>query len=84
MLLTIPVGVFSAVEASEHVSFRLLHRKDMSPITYKKFCSKEDKEVPSSEIVKGYEKVEAGMPVYSGVLSDSQIQSIILYIKALK
>jgi DNA end-binding protein Ku len=54
-LITIPVGVFSAVEASEHVSFRLLHRKDMSPITYKKFCSKEDKEVPSSEIVKGYE-----------------------------
>ena len=40
--------------------------------------------VPSAKIVKGYEKVEAGMPVYSGVLSDSQIQSIILFIKTLK
>ena len=54
-LITIPVGVYSAVEASEHVSFRLLHRKDMSPIQYKKFCSKEDIEVPSDEIVKGFE-----------------------------
>ncbi|EDY15921.1 cytochrome c class I [Chthoniobacter flavus Ellin428] len=40
--------------------------------------------VPSAKIVKGYEKVEAGMPVYQGVLSESQIQSIILYIKTLK
>src|ERR1700681_2652404 len=54
-LITIPVGVYSAVEASEHVSFRLLHRKDMAPITYKKFCSKEDVEVPNDELVKGYE-----------------------------
>ena len=40
--------------------------------------------IPSAKIVKGYEKVEAGMPVYSGVLSDAQIQSIILFIKTLK
>lgn len=40
--------------------------------------------IPSAKTVKGYEKVEAGMPVYSGVLSDSQIQSIILFIKTLK
>lgn len=40
--------------------------------------------IPSAKIVKGYEKVEAGMPVYQGVLSDSQIQSIILFIKTLK
>jgi hypothetical protein len=40
--------------------------------------------IPSAKIVKGYEKVEAGMPVYSGVLSEAQIQSIILFIKTLK
>jgi cytochrome c2 len=40
--------------------------------------------VPSAKTVKGYEKVEAGMPVYQGVLSESQIQSIILFIKTLK
>lgn len=40
--------------------------------------------IPSAKTVKGYEKVEAGMPVYQGVLSDSQIRSIILFIKTLK
>jgi DNA end-binding protein Ku len=45
-LISIPVSIYSAVEASEHVSFRLLHRKDHAPITYKKFCSREDVEVP--------------------------------------
>jgi len=54
-LISIPVGVYSAIEASERVSFRLLHRKDMAPIQYKKFCSLEDVEVPNDEIVKGYE-----------------------------
>jgi DNA end-binding protein Ku len=53
-LVSIPVGVYSAVESSEHVSFRLLHRKDMAPIVYKKYCSKEDIEVDNDEIVKGY------------------------------
>jgi DNA end-binding protein Ku len=54
-LISIPVSIYSAVEASEHVSFRLLHRKDHAPIQYKKFCSKEHKEVPNDEIVRGFE-----------------------------
>jgi DNA end-binding protein Ku len=54
-LISIPVDLHAAIEASEHVSFRLLHKKDMAPIRYKKFCSKEDIEVPNDEIVKGYE-----------------------------
>ena len=54
-LISIPVSIYSAVEASEHVAFRLLHRKDHAPITYKKFCSKENKEVPNDEIVRGFE-----------------------------
>jgi len=54
-LISIPVALHSAVEASERVSFRMLHRKDRAPIVYRKFCSKEDKEVPNDEIVKGYE-----------------------------
>lgn len=54
-LISIPVGLYAAIEASERVSFRLLHRKDMAPIQYKKFCSVEDVEVGSDEIVKGYE-----------------------------
>jgi DNA end-binding protein Ku len=54
-LVSMPVRVYAALDASEHVGFRLLHRKDRAPITYKKFCSKEDKEVPADEIVRGYE-----------------------------
>jgi DNA end-binding protein Ku len=54
-LVSIPVGIHAALEASERVAFRQLHRKDMAPIRYKKFCSEEDVEVPNDEIVKGYE-----------------------------
>jgi cytochrome c2 len=39
---------------------------------------------PAAKIVKGYEKIEAGMPVYSGVLNDSQIESLIMFIKTLR
>ena len=58
-LISIPVSLHSAVEASERVSFRLLHRKDHAPIVYKKFCSKEQVEVANDEIVRGFE-VEEG------------------------
>lgn len=58
-LVSIPVAIHAALEASERISFRQLHRKDMAPIRYKKFCSAEDVEVPADEIVKGYE-VSAG------------------------
>jgi DNA end-binding protein Ku len=54
-LISIPVSLSSAIEASERVSFHLLHRKDRAPIRYKKFCSREDVEVPSDEIVRGFE-----------------------------
>ena len=39
---------------------------------------------PSAKVVKGYEKLDAGMPIYNGVLNDSQIDSLILFIKSLK
>jgi DNA end-binding protein Ku len=58
-LVTIPVALHAATEAAERVSFRQLHRTDLAPIRYKKFCSAEDVEVPSDDIVKGYE-VEKG------------------------
>ena len=54
-LVVIPVGLYSALEAKERVSFRLLHKKDHAPITYKKFCSLEDVEAANDEIVKGFE-----------------------------
>jgi DNA end-binding protein Ku len=54
-LISIPISLSSAIESSERVSFRLVHRKDHSPIHYKKFCTKEDIEVPNDEIVRAYE-----------------------------
>jgi mono/diheme cytochrome c family protein len=39
---------------------------------------------PTAKIVSGFEKGEAGMPSYAGVLTDPQIESIILFIKTLK
>jgi DNA end-binding protein Ku len=62
-LISIPISIYAAVEASERVSFRLLHRKDHAPIMYKKFCSREDVEVPNDEIAKAYE-VSDGELVY--------------------
>jgi len=45
---------------------------------------KESIQNPSAKVVKGFEKLDAGMPIYAGVLNDSQIESLILFIKSLK
>jgi len=39
---------------------------------------------PGAKVVKGFEKFDSGMPIYAGILNDSQIDSLILYIKSLK
>ncbi len=54
-LVNIPVNLYPASEASEEISFRQLHRKDLAPIQYRCVCSAEGTEVPWGEIVKGFE-----------------------------
>lgn len=54
-LVNIPVRLQSAIRAKEHVSFRLLHKKDLSPIKYERVCQKEGEPVAWKDIVKGYE-----------------------------
>jgi cytochrome c2 len=39
---------------------------------------------PAAKVVSGYEKGEVGMPSYAGVLTDREIESIILFIKSMK
>lgn len=39
---------------------------------------------PTSEVIKGYDPQEAGMPPYQGVISEVELQSIILYLKSLR
>ena len=53
-LVNIPVELRSAVRA-DHVSFRLLHAADLTPVKFERVSQKTGKPVPWSEIVKGYE-----------------------------
>jgi DNA end-binding protein Ku len=50
----VPVKVHSATE-DRTVHFHEVHQDDGARIEHKRFCSKEDKEVPYKEIVGGYE-----------------------------
>lgn len=53
-LLNIPVAVMSAKE-EERISFRMLDKRDNSPIGYKQYNKKTGKEVTSKEVEKAYE-----------------------------
>jgi cytochrome c2 len=39
---------------------------------------------PSAKVVKGFEKFDTGMPIYAGILNESQIESLVLFIKSLR
>jgi DNA end-binding protein Ku len=53
-LVSFPVKLYSAAR-SESISFNQLHKHDGSRIKQVLFCQAEDKPIPRSEIVKGYE-----------------------------
>jgi DNA end-binding protein Ku len=53
-LVSFPVRLFSAARG-ETVSFNLLHKDDNSRIKQVTYCLAEDKAVPRSDLVKGYE-----------------------------
>jgi DNA end-binding protein Ku len=53
-LVSFPVRLYSAAR-SESISFNQLHKADGSRIKQVLFCQAEDKQIPRSEIVKGYE-----------------------------
>lgn len=53
-LVNIPVELRTAVRA-DHISFRLLHQEDLSPVKYERVCSADGETVPWDDIVKGYE-----------------------------
>ncbi len=39
---------------------------------------------PAAKVVSGFEKNDTGMPSYEGIVTESQIEALILYIKSLK
>ena len=53
-LVSIPVSLYPATRREE-LKFRMLRKKDLSPINYQRVAEVDGKEVPWEEIVKGYE-----------------------------
>jgi len=56
-MVNVPVKLYTATE-SKTIHFHLVHARDGSRIENRRICSKEDKEVPYKEVVKGYEVTE--------------------------
>jgi DNA end-binding protein Ku len=54
-LVNIPVRVFPATDAAATISFNQLHNECQTRIQQKRWCPKCEREVPNSEIAKGYE-----------------------------
>jgi DNA end-binding protein Ku len=54
-LVNIPIKVFPATEPSGSIAFNQLHAECQTRIQQKKWCPHCNREVPNSEIVKGYE-----------------------------
>ena len=61
-LVTIPVKVYGATEEKD-ISFRQVHPADGGRIKYKRVCETCGKEVPFTEIAKGYETADGRMAI---------------------
>lgn len=61
-MVTIPIKVFSATEEKD-ISFRQVHTEDGGRIRYKRTCQECGKEIPYSDIGKGYEMPDGRMIV---------------------
>ncbi len=68
-LVNIPVGLFAA-ESRDEIHFKLLDRKTLSPIHYKRVSEESGREVPWEETVRGFE-LQDGKYV---VLSDEDLK----------
>jgi DNA end-binding protein Ku len=54
-LVSIPVKLFSATEASEKISFNMLHKECGSRIQQQLFCPKDERTIERDDVIKGYE-----------------------------
>jgi DNA end-binding protein Ku len=71
-LVNIPVKVFPATESSETISFNQLHAECQTRIQQKRWCPHCEREVPNTEIVKGFE-FEKGRYV---IMSDEDLEKV--------
>src|SRR5437016_1951275 len=54
-LVSIPVRLFTATEASEKISFNMLHKDCGSRIQQQLYCPKDERTIERTETIKGYE-----------------------------
>ena len=54
-LVSIPVRLFTATEASEKISFNMLHKECGSRIQQQLYCPKDERTIERTDTVKGYE-----------------------------
>src|ERR687891_976514 len=71
-LVNIPVKVFPATESAASISFNQLHAECQTKIQQKRWCPHCEREVPNTELVKGYE-FEKGRWV---VIDDEDLQKV--------
>jgi DNA end-binding protein Ku len=71
-LVNIPITVFPATESSGSISFNQLHGECQTRIQQKKWCPHCEREVPNSEIVKGFE-FEKGRYV---IMTDEDLEKV--------
>ncbi len=71
-LVNIPVKVFPATESADAISFNQLHAECQTRIQQKRWCPHCEREVPNTELVKGYE-FEKGRYV---VMTEEDIQKV--------
>ena len=71
-LVTIPVKLYLATESSYQVRFNMLHEKDLSRIQMKTWCPVDEKVIPRTETVKGYEYA----PDQYVVITDEDLEKV--------
>jgi DNA end-binding protein Ku len=71
-LVNIPVKVFPATESAAAISFNQLHAECQTRIQQKRWCPHCEREVPNTELVKGYE-FEKGRYV---IVNDDDMQKV--------
>jgi DNA end-binding protein Ku len=69
-LVNVPVQLFSAVHDLD-LHFRQLHEKDGAPIDTRRFCAKEDTEIPYEEIGRAFEGEDGDI-----VLTDAELATV--------
>src|SRR6201994_616513 len=71
-LVNIPVGVFPATDSAATISFNQLHGECQTRIQQKRWCPSCQREVPNTDIVKGFE-FEKGRYV---VVDDADVEKV--------